>query len=94
MTDNERSISVAELVTKPGSNGEAPTARRQPKGLLPYSWLNHTLKIDFVEADGTAGTASGAYVEQYGFGPVLKSSLGDKFAISWDRLVQVQLKED
>jgi hypothetical protein len=94
MTDNERSISMTDLVTKVGHDGQMPVARRQPKGLLPYSWLNHTLEVTFVEADGTLGTTSGAYVEQHGFGPVLKSSLGDKFCISWDRLVQVQLQED
>jgi hypothetical protein len=85
-----------ELSTKPsGGNGEAlPLPRRQPKGLLPYSWLGHTLHVDYVGADGTAARTSGVYVEQHGFGPVLKSALDDKFCLSWDRLVQVQLVED
>jgi hypothetical protein len=85
---------MSELMTKPQANGEAPMVRRQPKGLLPYSWVGHTLKLEFVGADGTLEKATGAYVEQHGFGPVLKRSLGDRFCISWDRLVQVQLQED
>jgi hypothetical protein len=95
VNEDGRSFNVSELTTKPIGNGEAlPLPRRTPSGLIPRSWLGSTLKLDFIGPDGTAATTSGAYVEQHGFGPVLKSALGDKFCLSWDRLVQVQLVED
>ena len=85
---------MAEMTTTPSSNGEAPLARRIPKGLLPSTWLDHTLSIEYIGADGKMNTTSGALLELLPFGPILKSSQGDKFALSWDRLVLVELQED
>lgn len=72
---------------------DAPLPRSQPKGLIPHSWLGNTLKIDFVGADGMPQHASAAYVEQHPFGPVMKSSMGDLFAVSWDAIRYIELVE-
>jgi hypothetical protein len=46
---------VAEMVTKPSSNGEAPLPRRTPRGLLPGIWAGHTVKVEYTGADGLGG---------------------------------------
>ena len=85
---------MSELVTRPSTNGEAPLPRRTPRGLLPGTWVGHSVKVEYAGSDGVSVTTSGALLEIYPFGPVLKSVQGDKFALSWDRISLVELVED
>jgi hypothetical protein len=89
----ERRI-LSEMTTTPSSNGEAPLPRRAPRGLLPSTWTGRTLKIEYAGADGLPVTTSGALLELFPFGPVLKSAEGEKFALSWDRISLLELQED
>jgi hypothetical protein len=52
------------------------------------------VKVEYAGADGLLTTTSGALLEFYPFGPVLRSAQGDKFALSWDRISLVELVED
>jgi hypothetical protein len=90
---NERRV-VTQMQTTPSSNGEAPLPRRTPRGLLPSTWTGHTVKVEYTGADGLSATTSGALLELLPFGPILKSSQGDKFALSWDRISMIELQED
>lgn len=85
---------MSEMVTKPSSNGEAPLPRRTPRGLLPSTWTGHSIRVEYTAAGGEAVTTTGALLELYPFGPVLRSSEGDRFALSWDRLTLVELLGD
>jgi hypothetical protein len=85
---------MAEMTTKPSANGEAPLPRRAPRGLLPGTWTGHTVKVEYAGADGLSVTTSGALLEYFPFGPVLRSAEGDKYALSWDRISMIELKED
>ena len=94
MGKDERIIRMSELTTTPGSNGEPVLPRRTPRGLLPSTWTGRTLKVEYVGGDGLSATTSGCLLELMPFGPILKSSAGDKFALSWDAIRLVELKED
>lgn len=79
--------------TKPSSNGEAPLPRRGPKGLLPSIWTGHSVRVEYMDGSGAA-TMTGAMLEYFPFGPVMRSSEGGKFALSWERISLIELVGD
>ena len=54
----ERSIDVSELTTTPNANGKAPLSRRKPKGLLPSTWLDRPVRVEYIAAGGEDGAAN------------------------------------
>jgi hypothetical protein len=92
--EDERRIDVSEMTTTPSANGEAPLPRRVPRGLLPSTWTGRTLKIEYTAADGLPVTTTGALLEYFPFGPVLRSSGGERWALAWDRISTIELQED
>ena len=60
---------------------------------LPTTWLGRTLRLQYVDAFGSAQETSGTLLDLYPFGPILSLG-GAKTAMSWDRLVLVELAED
>jgi hypothetical protein len=85
---------ILEAMTAPDVNGTPSLPKRSaPKGLLPSTWIERTLKLEYVDASGVRVEASGTLLDIYPFGPVLSLN-GAKALISWDRLVLCELVED
>jgi hypothetical protein len=85
---------VLEAMTRPDSNGTPALPRRVgPKGLLPSTWLERTLRVSYVDCYGGGQEASGTLLDLYPAGPILNIS-GAKTLLSWDRLTVVELVED
>jgi hypothetical protein len=85
---------ILEAMTRPDVNGAPALPKRAaPKGLLPSTWLERTLKVAYVDADGMGAETSGTLLDLYPFGPVLSLS-GEKTALSWDSLRSVTLVND
>ena len=85
---------TATYMAAPTTNGEAPLPRRGgPKGLLPSTWLNRTLRIEYVGASGKAVQTTGTLLDTYPAGPVLNFA-GAKTLLSWDAITLVELIED
>jgi hypothetical protein len=85
---------ILDAMTKPDSNGTPALPKRSgPKGLLPSTWLERTLKVSYSDAYGMGVEASGVLLDFYPAGPVLQID-GVKTLISWERLVLAQLVED
>ncbi len=85
---------ILEAMTRPDVNGAPALPKRAaPKGLLPSTWLERTLKVAYVDADGMGAETSGTLLDLYPFGPVLSLS-GEKTALSWDSLRAVTLIND
>jgi hypothetical protein len=81
-------------MTRPDANGTPSLPRRTgPKGLLPSTWIERTLRVSYVDCCGGGQEASGTFLDLYPAGPVL-SLAGAKTLISWDRLVVCELVED
>ena len=87
-------MEIIDAMTKPDSNGTPSLPKRAgPKGLLPSTWLERTLRLEYVDGFGTGVQASGVLLDYFPAGPVLHID-GVKTLISWDRLVVAQLVEE
>ena len=95
MDERDERREMVELArTTPSSNGEAPLPRRGPKGLLPSTWLDRPIRIEYETANDEGAVLSGCLLELFPFGPVLRSTEGDRLAVSWDRITLVELLGD
>jgi len=85
---------ILDAMTRPDSNGTPSLPKRSaPKGLLPSTWLERTLKLEYVDGFGAGVEASGVLLDYFPAGPILNVE-GAKKLICWERLVAVQLVED
>jgi hypothetical protein len=85
---------ILEAMTRPDSNGTLALRKRAgPKGLLPSTWLERTLKVAYTDCYGSGQETSGTLLDLYPAGPVLNIG-GVKTLLSWDRLVLCELVED
>ncbi len=85
---------ILEAMTRPESNGTPALPKRTgPKGLLPSTWLERTLRVSYVDCHGAGQETAGTLLDVYPFGPVLSLN-GAKALIGWDRLTLVELVED
>jgi hypothetical protein len=87
-------LEVLEAMTAPTVEGQPSLPKRTgPKGLLPSTWLERTVKLEYVDGFGTGVEASGVLLDFFPAGPVLNID-GARTLLSWDRIVAVQLVED
>jgi hypothetical protein len=85
---------ILEAMTAPTVDGQPSLPRRGgPKGLLPSTWIERTLKLEYVDAFGSGVQTSGTLLDLYPAGPILNIG-GAKTLLSWDRLAVVELVED
>jgi hypothetical protein len=85
---------ILDVMTPPDSNGTPSLPKRAgPKGLLPSTWTNRTLKLEYVDSFGTGVETSGVLLDYFPAGPILQID-GMKTLICWERLVLAQLVED
>jgi hypothetical protein len=85
---------MTELTVKPSTNGEAPLPRRTgPKGLLPSTWIERTVKVSYADSSGKSRDTSGKLLDLYPFGPVLSMN-GTRVALSWDAVNLIELQSD
>jgi hypothetical protein len=79
-------LDVLEAMTAPTVDGQPSLPkRRAPKGLLPSTWLERTLRVSYVDCYGSGQEPSGMLLDLYPAGPILNLN-GAKALISWDRL--------
>jgi hypothetical protein len=85
---------ILEAMTAPTVDGQPSLPRRGgPKGLLPSTWLQRTLRVSYVDASGEGIQTSGTLLDLYPAGPVLGIDTR-KTMISWERLVLAELVND
>lgn len=87
-------METLEAMTAPTVDGQPSLPRRGgPKGLLPSTWLERTLRVAYVDCHGAGVETSGTLLDLYPAGPVL--GIGTtKTMISWERLVLAELVND
>ena len=87
-------IEILDAMTRPDANGTLALPRRTgPKGLLPSTWIERTLRVSYMDCYGGGQEARGTLLERYPAGLILNMN-GAKALISWDRLTLVELIED
>ena len=85
---------ILQAMTRPDVNGTSALPKRAgPKGLLPSTWIERTLRVSYVDCYGGGQETSGTLLDLYPAGPILSMN-GAKSLISWDRLTFVELIED
>ena len=85
---------ILEAMAAPTVDGTPALPRRGgPKGLLPSTWLERTLKVEYTDCYGSGQATSGTLLDLYPAGPILNIG-GAKTLISWDRLALCELVED
>ncbi len=88
MEDNGRGMTV------PGAYGDKPLARRDPpKGMLPSTWINRSVRAEVIGLDGKSVPISGTLVDWFPFGPVLRTG-STRTMYSWDSLRLIELVND
>ena len=71
-----------------------PAAPRQaPRTLLPSTWLNRSVRVEYADAGGEARQTTAALLDFCPVGPVLRIE-GARTVLCWERLVLVELVED
>jgi hypothetical protein len=89
-----REIQILEVMTRPDVNGTPSLPKRSaPKGLLPSTWLERTVRVLYTDCYGSGQETTGTLLDLYPAGPVLNIG-GVKTLLSWDRLVLCELVED
>jgi hypothetical protein len=82
------------LTTKPSTNGDKPLPKRKvPKGLLPLSWTQRTVKVSYRDAFDNGVETSGTLLELYPFGPVFNLN-GAMTLLAWERIALIELQPD
>ena len=85
---------TAVYMTPPKTNGDAPLPRRGGnKGLMPSTWLDRTLKIEYTGAMGEMRKTTATLLDLYPAGPIVNIA-GAKTLLCWERLVLCELVED
>ena len=84
-------MEILDATSRPDAEGTPTLPRRgAPKGLLPSTWLERTLKIEYVDASGEAVRTGGTLLDLYPAGPILNVG-GAKTLIAWERIVVCEL---
>jgi hypothetical protein len=85
---------TAVYMTAPDKNGTPSLPKRGgPRGLLPSTWVERTLRIQYTDAFGVGVETSGVLADLYPFGMVVNIA-GAKTCLSWDAVRVVELVED
>ncbi len=84
---------ILEAMSKPDANGQVHVKRSGPKGMLPSTWMDRTLRVEYTDCHGSGQETSGVLLDFFPVGPVLNIK-GARTLISWDRLAVVELVED
>jgi hypothetical protein len=86
-------LEILDAMTRPQTNGEAPLPKRgAPKGLLPGTWHNRTLKLEYVVC-GDLRTTEATLLDVYPAGPVINAA-GARTLIAWDTIAVLELVND
>ena len=87
-------IEILDAMTRPDVNGTPSLPKRTaPKGLLPSTWMNRTLRVAYTDCHGSGVETSGTLLDLYPAGPILNLG-GAKTLICWERLVLCELQND
>ncbi len=80
--------------TIPSSNGEKPLPRRAgTRGLLPTTWLNRSLRVEYVGASGKPQETTATLLDWCPLGLLLNIA-GAKTLLPFERVVLAELVED
>ena len=85
---------TAVYMAAPDVNGKPTLLRRGgSKGFMPSTWLNRTLRIEYLGGVEGLRETTATLLDVYPAGPILNIA-GGKTLLCWERLVLCELVED
>jgi hypothetical protein len=86
-------IEVLDAMARPDVNGTPALPKRTgPKGLLPSTWQQRTLRLEYVVC-GELRTTEATLLDVYPAGPIVNAG-GARTLISWDAISVLELIND
>jgi hypothetical protein len=86
---------TAVYMTAPDTNGTPSLPKRAGvRGMLPSTWIDRTLRLEYVGAGGDARETTATFLDWTPVGILVSTSQGAKSLIAWERLVLAELQED
>jgi hypothetical protein len=83
-----------EYMTAPTANGDRPLPKWVGvRTMLPSTWIDRTVRLEYVGADGKAKETTATYLDWTSVGMLLMIA-GAKCLLAWERLVLAELQED
>lgn len=84
---------ISEAMTAPDIGGRPALPKRNgARGMLPSTWLNRSLKVEYVDCYGGGQETSGVLLDWCPLGAVLNIR-GARTILAWDRIALVELVE-
>jgi hypothetical protein len=85
---------TAVYMSAPEKNGTPALSRPPaPRGMMPSTWLNRTLRVEYADGFGASVEARATLLDLYPAGLVL-SLAGSKTLLPWERIVLCELVEE
>lgn len=91
MNEETPTYSMDAPITTPDGSSLLPR-RNGHRGMLPSTWLERNLRIEYTDPSGKACSTSGVLADFYPAGPVFVVG-GAKTLISWDCICLLELRE-
>ena len=87
-------IEILDAMTRPDVNGTPSLPKRSTaRTMLPSTWIERTVCIEYVDAYGAGQSSSGALLDWCPVGVIVNLS-GQKTVVAWDALRCVSLVND
>ena len=85
---------VGVYMAPPTTNGDKPLPRRVgTRSMLPSTWLNRELRVEYTGADGKAATTDGVLCDWCPTGPILRIA-GARTVLAWECIALIELVGD
>jgi len=85
---------ILEAMTRPDVNGTPSLPKRSTaRTMLPSTWLERTVRLEYVDAYGGGQSSTGALLDWCAVG-VICNLQGEKTVVAWDALRAVTLIND
>ena len=83
-----------QAMTTPGWNDKPlPKRNGHHKGMLPSTWLNRELRVEYAGADGKLNATNGTLLDWFPAGVVLNVA-GARTLVCWERVAVIELVGD
>jgi hypothetical protein len=81
------------MTTKPHTNGDKPLPKRDTPTMLPASWMERGVRVEYTDAKGKGVETSAKLLATCPAGLILAVD-GARMCLSWDRWTMLELVED
>jgi hypothetical protein len=86
-------ILPSTLTTKPSLNGDAALPKRSPPTMLPASWMERGVRVEYTDAGGRSRETTAKLLTTCPAGLILAVD-GARMCLNWDKWTMLELVEN